>query len=267
MKALLCMHTEVLKHCREQPQSLSERQPHCAAVALRTVPRVERSAFHRSADKTFFNRAAQGLSGPLSSLDNLLDGHMMSLLSLDLSSNGFAGQPKPEACLSMLITGCLRVAEPAAAGLQCSLSRNPTPMYRGSTHVKIRVYAVPGAPLKGGCALAGELEGAWATAYHMQELHLANQMANLTGRLPAAWGAPGAFPRLQVRSGAGPDRLALQASPFLCPSLCTNTLIFCEESIIFHGQQTVMFCKHAEPFQRSSMQPRPPVNLTDMSRC
>lgn len=59
--------------------------------------------------------------------------------------------------------------------------------------------------------LAGELEGAWATAYHLQELHLANQMANLTGRLPAAWGAPGAFPRLQVCSGLTPTGLLSMA--------------------------------------------------------
>ncbi|KAK9833271.1 hypothetical protein WJX81_001570 [Elliptochloris bilobata] len=85
------------------------------------------------------NLAGTGLSGPLSSLDNLLDGHMMSLLSLDLSHNRFAG----------------------------------------------------------------ELEGAWATAYHLQELHLAGQAADLTGRLPGAWAAPGAFPRLQVLNLAG----------------------------------------------------------------
>ncbi|KAK9833272.1 hypothetical protein WJX81_001570 [Elliptochloris bilobata] len=85
------------------------------------------------------SRAGTGLSGPLSSLDNLLDGHMMSLLSLDLSHNRFAG----------------------------------------------------------------ELEGAWATAYHLQELHLAGQAADLTGRLPGAWAAPGAFPRLQVLNLAG----------------------------------------------------------------
>lgn len=58
---------------------------------------------------------AQGLSGPLSSLDNLLDGHMMSLMSLDLSGNGFAGQPRPKVCFSMPITGCLRTLQSSSS--------------------------------------------------------------------------------------------------------------------------------------------------------
>ena len=69
------------------------------------------------------NRAAQGLSGPLSSLDNLLDGHMMSLLSLDLSANRFAGQPRLGVSLSRPLIGCLRMLQsPSSVGPQRSLS-------------------------------------------------------------------------------------------------------------------------------------------------
>ena len=75
--------------------------------------------------------------------------------------------------------------------------------------------------------LAGELEGAWATAYHLQELHLAEQLANLTGGLPAAWGAPGAFPRLQVCSGGGLNRRLQRGwhsrAAFPMPPPCSNT--------------------------------------------
>jgi len=57
--------------------------------------------------------------------------------------------------------------------------------------------AVPGAAP----GRAGELEGSWGTsALRLQQLHLAGQAANVTGRLPAAWGAPGAFASLQARS-------------------------------------------------------------------
>ena len=68
---------------------------------------------------------AQGLSGPLSSLDNLLDGHMMSLLSLDLSANRFAGQPRlsspfcqraDQSCLRMLQRLPLLVPSAACPG-------------------------------------------------------------------------------------------------------------------------------------------------------
>lgn len=71
----------------------------------------------------------------------------------------------------------------------------------------------PDTLLKASRVLAGELEGAWAAAGHLQELHLAEQMANLTGGLPAAWGAPGAFPRLQACPAAGPNRLFQRGWP------------------------------------------------------
>lgn len=76
----------------------------------------------------FDNRAAQGLSGPLASLDNLLDGHMMSLLSLDLSANRFAGQPRLKIHVSRPITGCLRTLQASSSPVPNVASPGPTLM-------------------------------------------------------------------------------------------------------------------------------------------
>ena len=148
----------------------------------------------------------------------------------------------------------------------------------GGTSPTLPLLPEPDTLLKASRILAGELEGAWATAHHLQEFHLADQMANLTGSLPAAWGAPGAFPRLQVCSGAGPTGLLRVAGMSKTQILLCNypsQIYNFEMAVVSMRQQVMLYMAQVhKPMCSGNIQKAPMMACShtdwkhpDMHRC